>query len=154
SLTTSDHFSITFRREHVDAHCKVGSLGIGLHIKSFDGCRVTMNHYRPVEMARNIGLVRSPKVAAPFKARLKLAFGLTFLQHLYRIVVVRPRKRRRYVVELRGITLELCKLASSVLEHAVNDEADELLCELHYVIQLRISNFRLHHPEFSQMAAG
>ena len=42
---------------------------------------------------------------------------------------------------------------AAIPDHALHNVADEVLSQFHNVIELGIGNFRLHHPELSQVAA-
>src|SRR5438046_2857790 len=77
---------------------------------------------------------------------------MRFLKHLYRIVILNPRKRRDDVFELGRIAFELRKFLTAILEHSTDDECNELFGEIHYVVELGIGNFRLNHPEFGEVS--
>ena len=57
ALSTSDDFSITFRREHVYAQRQVGTFRIRLHVKRLDRGGVAMHQQRPVAGAQAVSAV-------------------------------------------------------------------------------------------------
>ena len=79
---------------------------------------------------------------------------MAFLQHFYSFVIVMRGKRRLDVGQLGYITanrfqIGLCGwLTALCTRWLMNSSA-----KLHNVVEFGISNFRLDHPEFSQVAA-
>ncbi len=112
-----------------------------------------MHHHRPVELFRQVSFVRRSEITAPFKSILELALLVRGLQHLHRIVVLKPRKRRLDYFQLRYVALELGQFLAPILQHTPDDERDELFGETHHVVQICECDFRLDHPELRQVTA-
>ena len=106
-----------------------------------------MDHQRPLVRFRQRRLVGTAEVAAPFKRQ---PFGL---EGLHRIVVGDARKRFLHRFELRQVTFEDLELALAVLEHASDDRDNQVLGEIHDVVQIGVGHLRLDHPELGQVAA-
>src|SRR5216683_1016564 len=67
ALATADHFAIALRREHIYPQRNFIAFRIALHIESFDGRRIMMNHHRLVVLTRQIRLVRRTQITAPLE---------------------------------------------------------------------------------------
>src|SRR4026207_848113 len=78
---------------------------------------------------------------------------MRILKHLNRIVVLEPWKRRRDVFKPGDIALQFRQLFAAILEHSADDECNKLFGEIHYVVELGISHFRLNHPKLSKVPA-
>ena len=113
-----------------------------------------MDHYRAIELCRDIRFIRRTQVAAPLEVVLQLAFGVAVLQHLHCFVVGDARKRRVDLLQLRDIALDRRQLRFAPLQHALHDKGDEILSELHDVVEFGESHFGFDHPELGEVAAG
>ena len=108
-----------------------------------------MDQDRRREIRRQRGLLVGAEVVAPID-REALA-----LEPFDRVVVGDPRIRfagRQF--ELRRVALEHLQFLAPAIEHARHDIRDEILRQLHVFIEREVSDLRLDHPEFRQMAAG
>src|SRR5207302_2909326 len=63
-------------------------------------------------------------------------------------------ERRPHILELRHIATYGLQIHATALQAARDDEADELLRQLHQVIEGRIGYLRLNHPELGEVAAS
>src|SRR5947209_19176484 len=94
ALRAADDLAVTFGSEDVNAQREFRPLRIGLHVKRLDLRRVAMDHHRLFELRRDVSLVGRAEVAAPFKPIFERALGVTFLQHLYGLVIAETREWR------------------------------------------------------------
>ena len=104
-----------------------------------------MDHHRAVVLLRQRRLVGSTEVAAPLDRQ---AFGL---QRLDRFVVRDPGKRLLDRFELRDVALDDRELTPPLLEDATDHGNNQILGQIHHVVQIRVRHLRLDHPELGQM---
>ncbi len=107
-----------------------------------------MDADRAIELLRQRRLVWRAEVAAPLEGQPLL------LQDLRRLVVRHARERALHLLELAGVALENLQFLLPALEHALDDRDDEPLGQLHHVVERRIRDFGLDHPELGQVTAG
>src|SRR5262249_2027921 len=88
TLAAADDLAITFRGQNIHTQRELRPLRIRLHVKGLYRRRVTMHHNRPVELTREISLIRRSEISAPFETLLQLTLGMCFLKNLDRIVVL------------------------------------------------------------------
>src|SRR5665213_2188489 len=50
ALRSADHFAVSLGRQHIHAESKRGIVGVGLHVKRFDGGWIAMHHYGAIEL--------------------------------------------------------------------------------------------------------
>src|SRR5579862_4234345 len=154
TLRAADDFAVAFRRQHVDTQRQVRTQRIGLHIKRLHLRRITMNHERPFELRRKIGFIRRAKVPTPFKLAFESTLREAFLQSLYSLVVGDSRERRIDLFEFGYVAANGLQVHAALFQAALHDGRDEVLRQFHQVVEVRISNLRLDHPELSQMSAS
>src|SRR4051812_39453055 len=87
ALRASDDLAVSFRRQHVYTQRMLGISRVRLHVERLDGCGIPMDHHWLFELRRDVSLIRRAEIATPLEVVLKLAFGVTFLQHLHSIVI-------------------------------------------------------------------
>src|SRR5262249_58384832 len=92
------------------------------------------------------------KIAAPFELVFDFSFSVSLLQNLDRFVVGDARESWLYVFQLAHIAANHLEISATAFETALHDEADKVLCQLHDVIERRVGDFGLDHPEFSEVA--
>ena len=80
-----------------------------------------MDHDGLVELTGKIGLVRRAQVAAPFKFIFRGTLLESFMQHLYRLVVMHARKRRHNGFQLRSVALERLQFFLPGFQHPRGD---------------------------------
>src|ERR1041384_6694122 len=78
---------------------------------------------------------------------------MSFLQQFDSFVISDARKWRLDVGQLGYIAPNELKIGLAISDSALHQMTDELFRQLHNVIKLGVSNFRLDHPKFSQVAA-
>src|SRR5664280_3059136 len=75
ALRAADDFPVTLRRKHIHAEGKLRPLRIGLHVERLNRRRIPMHHYWPVELRRDVSLIRRAKVTAPLELVLDQALA-------------------------------------------------------------------------------
>ena len=113
-----------------------------------------MDHDRLIELRGDVGLIRRTEIAAPLKPGFHLAFAVTFLKQPDRIVVADPVERGLDVFQPGDVTLDGLQIVPAAGHNLLHNVADEVFRQLHDVVQFGISDFRFHHPELCQVAAG
>src|SRR5262245_61442456 len=76
------------------------------------------------------------------------------MQYVRRLLVRNAVERLGDVLQLGDVAAEERKILTAIAQNALHDRADEILGQGDYIIQLCIRNFRLDHPEFSQVPPG
>ena len=127
ALRAADDLAVTLGREHVHAQRQFRPLRIRLHVKRLHLRGIAVHHHRPVELRRDISLVRRAEIAAPLELVLQRALGVAFLQHLHRFVVGDARKRRVDLFQLGDVAADDLQLGAALLQAALHDEGDEAL---------------------------
>ena len=107
-----------------------------------------MDHHRAVELLRYRRLLVSAQVVAPVDRK---ALGLELRDS---IVVADARERLHHAFELADVAFEHLQLRAAPFQHPGHDVGDEILGQVHVVVQFEKSRLRLHHPELRQMAPG
>ena len=62
-------------------------------------------------------------------------------------------KGRLHLLELAGVALENLQFLLPALEHALDDRDDQPLGQLHHVVERRVRDLGLDHPELGQVTA-
>src|SRR5215467_12921451 len=101
-----------------------------------------------------VGFVGRTKVAPPFEPGREFALLMALVEQLDCIVVLEPGKRRRDGLQFREVTSKFFELGPALFKYSLNDVAEEVLGECHYVIQVCVCDFGLNHPKLSQVATG
>ena len=99
-----------------------------------------------VEFLGERRFIRSAEIAAPLERQALL------LQDLGGLVVGQARKRRLHVLEFAGVAVERLQLALTAFEDPTDDRDDERFREIHHVVERRVGDFGLDHPELGQVA--
>ena len=81
---------------HDDVFTAAPAFLIALHVESFHGRRIVMNHHGFVVLAGKIGFIRRAEIAAPLKLVFQSTLCESFMQHRHRFVVMQTWKRRNY----------------------------------------------------------
>ena len=68
-------------------------------------------------------------------------------------VIGQARERRHDGFELGEIALQRSKLRTTPFQHALDDEAQQIFGVLHHIIEIRVRDLRLEHPELRQVTA-
>ena len=148
ALAAADNFAIAFGRKHVESERKIGTLGVGLHVKRLDGGGIAMNHHRAVEFIGDDGFFVAADVLAKFRG------VVMFVENFDGFFVADAREGRLNVFEFFGVALKSFELDRFVGEHGLHHGADQAFREVHHVAQLGVCGFRLQHPEFGEVPAG
>src|SRR6185312_2970200 len=80
-------------------------------------------------------------------------FRVAVLKNLDRFVIGDAREWSFDVFQLGYITANRLQVVRASRQNTLHNVADEVLRQLHDVIELGVGDFRLHHPELSQVAA-
>ncbi len=148
ALAAADDFAVAFGGEHIEGEGQIGTLGVGLHVESFDGRRVVVDHDRAVVGAGDDGFFVAAEVVAEFGGIAVL------LKDSDGFFVGDAGERRLDVLELLDVALEGFEFAGLVLDDTLHDGADEAFAEVHHVGEFGVGGFGLEHPEFGEVAAG
>ena len=85
---------------------------------------------------------------------LEQALGVRLVQHGDGFVVAQAREGRLDRLQFRDVALDHLEVGHAALEHAADDEAEEVFGQRHQVIEAGIGELRLDHPELGEVAAG
>ena len=107
-----------------------------------------VDHDRPLELLSEDGFVGSTEIAAP------LNFGPVLLQVFDCGIVAHTGKRRPHGFEFRDVAFQNLQFLAAFVEDAADQVHDHFLSHSLDFVEVRVSHFRLHHPEFREMAAG
>src|SRR5271157_4730215 len=153
ALRAADDFAIAFGGELVHAEGQIGALWIGLHVERLHHRGITMHHYRTLKLRRDVSLVWRAKVAAVLELVLDQAFGVGLLQHLDGLIVRDARKRGVNLLQLADVAPDGFQLGPPALQATLHDEGNEFFSEDHEVVEIRVGDLRLYHPEFGEVTA-
>src|ERR1700760_236315 len=85
---------------------------------------------------------------------LEQALGVRLVQHGGGFVVAQPWEWRLDRLQLRDIALEDLKVEHAAFQYAADDEAEEVFGQCHQVIEARVREFGLDHPEFGEVTSS
>ena len=131
-----------------------GSLRVRLHVEGLHGGGIAVHHDGTVELRGDVGLVGRAEVVAVLEGIFEQSLGVRVVEHRYGVVVARRGKGALMVSSLEVSRRMTFRSGARRVEHAVDDEAQELLGEFHQAVEIAIGDFRLDHPELGEMAAG
>src|SRR5258705_5392738 len=113
-----------------------------------------MHHHGAIKLTRDIGLIGSSKISAPFKLRLNQTFLVSLMQHPDCVVVVNPWERRHNSFEFSRVALEQFQLFTSILQNSRGNVGQHSFGQCEHIFKASKSHFRLDHPELCQVSPG
>ena len=106
-----------------------------------------MDQHRAIVLLGQRRFVGAAEVAAPFNRQA------ASLQRLHGVVVGDARERLLHAFELADIALEDLQLRPSFLEDARDHRHDQILGEVHHIVEAGIRHLRFDHPELGEVAS-
>src|SRR5574344_415139 len=156
------------REEHISAlHCLLHLLALKhrllivyLHVECLDSLRVVSHDYRSLEvLLHEETLMLRSEVITPFAWELKLLAILDCLLKNFNTLCVGQTYKILFQHAFQTLNQALVyhlvqelKIILTVVESPLHTELDEVLLQVHQVIQINESHLRLYHPELCQMA--
>ena len=77
---------------------------------------------------------------------------MPFVQHLHGLVVADARERRLDLFQFCNVATNGDQVGATMLQDVLHDVGDEILGQLHDVVERRVGDFRLDHPELGEVA--
>ncbi|MPN49382.1 hypothetical protein SDC9_197002 [bioreactor metagenome] len=119
------------------------------HVKRFDRFRIIKDEYRSVRLVRDKGFMRRTKIIAPDDIVKSVC-----VQQSYGIIIADAVVRQlRIFFQQFFVALQRIQVDIAIIQHRLDQISDVFFLDFQTLVLMHEGHFRLHHPEFDQVAA-